>query len=76
MNWDTTVQIAVLVILYVGGIVAIGHYMTNTIINTLGKRIDDLRAQMIRDHDVLGNKVDETNKILIDHITNHKIHSG
>ena len=58
MNWNVTVQIAGLVILYLGGIVVIGRYMATT----LGQRIDDLRNQMTREHDTLARKVDELAK--------------
>ena len=71
MNWDITVQIAALVILYIGGIVAIGRYMTNTIITTLGKRIDDLRAQMTSDHAGLQTDVRKLRQMFITHIGNH-----
>ena len=51
--------------------------------NQNNKRIDDLRSQMTREHDALAKRVDETNrilgetnKILIEHITDRKLHSG
>ena len=39
MTWETTAQIATIVLLYIGGIATIGYFITNL----LGKRIDDLR---------------------------------
>jgi len=37
MDWNVTLQLAVLVIAYIGGIGTIGYYITNA----LGKRVDD-----------------------------------
>ena len=86
MNWSITAQIAALVILYVGGIVAIGRYMTSTIITTLGnringldtnlnKRIDDLRDQMKSDHANLANHLTRVEEKLDKHITDYSIHN-
>ena len=86
MNWEVTIQIAALVILYVGGIVAIGRYMTHTIITTLGnhingldtslnKRIDDLRYQMKSDHTNLANHLTRVEEKLDKHITDYSIHN-
>ena len=46
MTWETTAQIATIVLLYIGGIATIGYYITNSLgkrIDGLDKRIDDLR---------------------------------
>ena len=86
MNWEVTIQIAALVILYVGGIVAIGRYMTHTIITTLGnhingldtslnKRIDNLRYQMKSDHTNLANHLTRVEEKLDKHITDYSIHN-
>lgn len=87
MNWSTTAQIAVLVIAYVGGIAAICHYIGSNISNNIGKRIDsletalnnrinDLRAQMTREHDNLASKVDSMNELLMEHIKDHGFHAN
>ena len=42
MNWTLTAQILAIVVAYVGGILAIGHFITNS----LGKRMDELGKRM------------------------------
>lgn len=60
------------------GVVLFTSNLTNRRISdlqtNLNKRIDDLRVQMTREHDVLASKVDESNKILMEHITDRGSH--
>ena len=83
MNWSITAQIAVLVIAYVGGIAAICHYIGSNIgkridslETALNNRINDLRAQMTREHDSLASKVDTTNEFLMEHIKARDFHAN
>ena len=39
------------------------------------KRIDDLRAQMSREHDNLAKKVDAIDSKLSEHLTNYDVHT-
>ena len=43
--------------------------------NLTNKRIDDLRAQMSREHDTLAKKVDAIDTKLSEHITNYDVHT-
>ena len=43
--------------------------------NLTNKRIDDLRAQMSREHDNLAKKVDAIDTKLSEHITNYDVHT-
>ena len=71
MNWNVTLQVAILVIAYIGGVASIGYYVTNS----LGKRINDLRSQMTREHDTLSGKVDRIHDLLIDHVKDRSLHN-
>lgn len=59
-------------------------FVTNNLTNirmdgfstSLNNRIDDLRSQMQREHDVLGKKVDEMNSILLKHVTDLSLHAS
>ena len=55
-------------------IVAAIVYANRLTFNSLGKRIDDLRSQMAREHDILSKKVDTLTEIIMKHITDHSIH--
>ena len=64
MNWTLTAQILAIVVAYVGGILAIGRFMTHS----LGKRLDDMNANInARFNDVnkringLDKRMDEMN---------------
>ena len=55
MDWNVTSQLAVLLIAYIGGIGTIGYYISNSLgkrIDDQGKRIDDLRSDMVSQHNV------------------------
>ena len=54
MNWGITVQIVTIVAVYVGGLLAVGHFISNS----LGKRIDDLGNRI----DDLGKRIDDSGK--------------
>ena len=58
MNWGITVQIVTIVAVYVGGLLAVGHFISNS----LGKRIDDLGNRI----DDLGNRIDDLGKRIDD----------
>ena len=50
MSWTVVGQISGLIILYIGGIIGIAHYVSSASgksIDVLGKSIDDLRADMV-----------------------------
>ncbi len=71
MSWTLVAQVAGLVVLYIGGILGVGYFISNSI----GKRIDDLRSQMTREHDALSKKVDFLTEKVIDHVTDYSIHN-
>ena len=53
MNWTLTAQIVVIVVAYVGGILAIGRFMTHSLgkrIDHLNDRIDDLASKTTSDN--------------------------
>ena len=58
MNWTLTAQIVAIVVAYVGGILAIGHFITNSLgkrMDELGKRMDDLKSKVESDLATLTN---------------------
>lgn len=78
MDWNVTLQLAILVIAYIGGIGTIGYYITNS----LGKRIDDLRSDMITQNNMLRDDMKEirdemrkNNELLIAHISDSTLHN-
>ena len=78
MNWGITVQIVTIVAVYVGGLLAAGHFISNSLgkrIDDSGKRTDDLREQMSREHDALSNKVDTLTVLVTEHITDYSKHT-
>ena len=53
MNWTLTAQILAIVVAYVGGILAIGRFMTHSLgkrIDHLNNRIDDLASKTASDN--------------------------
>lgn len=78
MNWELTFQISTIVVVYVGGLLGVGHFITNTLgkrIDEVGKRIDDLRDQMRTDHAHLANHLTRVENKLDSHISNYSIHN-
>ena len=82
MNWNVTLQVAILVIAYIGGVASIGYYITNSLgkriaglETNLNNRIDDLRSQMTIEHDTLSDKVDRIHDLLIDHVKDRNLHN-
>lgn len=89
MDWNATLQLAILVIAYIGGIGTIGYYITNS----LGKGIDDLRSDMTTQNNMLREDMKEmrdtmrddmreirdemrkNNELLIAHICDHTLHN-
>ena len=69
MDWNVTLQLAILVIAYIGGIGTIGYYITNSLgkriddcgkrIDDCGKRIDDLRSDMTTQNNMLREDMKE-----------------
>lgn len=62
MDWNVTLQLAILVIAYIGGIGTIGYYISNSLgkrIDDQGKRIDDLRSDMVTQHNVFREEMKE-----------------
>lgn len=47
----------------------------NSLDSSLNKRIDDLRNQMTREHDILAQKVDKINEKLDAHINDRNLHN-
>ena len=69
MDWNATLQLAVLLIAYIGGIGTIGYYISNSLGkriddqgNLLGKRIDDLRSDMVSQNNVFREEMKEMRK--------------
>ena len=62
MGWNVTLQLAILVIAYIGGIGTIGYYITNSLgkrIDDCGKGIDDLRSDMTTQNNMLREDMKE-----------------
>ena len=58
MNWTLTAPILAIVVAYVGGILAIGRFMTHS----LGKRLDDMNANINARFNDVNKRIDGLDK--------------
>ena len=68
MDWNVTLQLAILVIAYIGGIGTIGYYITNALgkrVDDCGKRIDDLGNALGKRVDDYGKRIDDLRSDMI-----------
>ena len=64
MTWEIAGTIAGIVVLYFGGIFAVARFITKPI----EKRIDDLKTQMMKDHQDLDNHLTRVEEKIDNHI--------
>lgn len=70
MTLESWLQLAVII-----AVIAGFNMLLSKRLDDSGKRIDDLRSQMQREHDILANKVDSLTEAVMNHITDYSIHS-
>ena len=71
MTWEIAGTIAGIAVLYFGGIFAVARFITKPI----EKRIDDLKTQMMKDHQDLDNHLTRVEEKIDNHIADYSIHN-
>ncbi len=71
MTWEIAGTIAGIVVLYFGGIFAVARFISKPI----EKRIDDLKMQMMKDHQNLDDHLTRVEEKIDNHIADYSIHN-